>query len=140
MSIFGKTSYFKLKVKSALPSRIFSSSSISIFGCIAVRSLRSAKIERGASLSISLRISAIKDLPYIFRKCPLGTLPGRKPLSLIFPLVSSNRSFNFSSKSFAGTTILISRFSPSLSVSVTCIKHLHFSKERDQPTLIIITF
>src|SRR5271170_3453964 len=51
----------------------------------------------------------------------MGTLPGRKPLILTLVLRSASCESSFEARSPADTTTLYSRFSPWLSVSVTCI-------------------
>src|SRR6185312_12485689 len=111
--------------KSTPPERTFSASFSSsvmvISGCMAAFSPRSARIERVESFSTSLTTSAMKDLPYILRRCWTGTLPGRKPFSRTLSLASVSLAISLLSMSPAGTTTLISRLRPVLSVSVTCI-------------------
>src|ERR1700677_808258 len=51
----------------------------------------------------------------------MGTLPGRKPLILTLVLRSASCESSLEARSPADTTTLYSRFSPWLSVSVTCI-------------------
>src|SRR5579875_1048894 len=52
----------------------------------------------------------------------IGTLPGRNPGTRTWRPSSSSRSASFPESSLAGTTMRNSRLSPSLLVSVTCIK------------------
>ncbi|MNT01062.1 hypothetical protein D3C72_1355140 [compost metagenome] len=116
--------------KSDSADRIFSascsSSVMEMAGWVADFSPRLERISEGFSRTSSLTRSAMMDLPYIFFRWPIGTLPGRKPLMRTLSLASTRRSSRRAFMSAAGITILSSRFSPSASVSITCIfSNLH---------------